>query len=89
MLLLERYSAIRYTLVQINASSGLLNENQQAKLQEAVVQIVIVSEKIERSVSSNQSPKNVAALNRIISEQMDSLGIILTELKNVDWNRNV
>lgn len=89
MLLLERYSTIRYILVQVNATEGLLTEQQQIKIQEAVSQIITVSEKVEKSVVAKQNPKNIATLNRIISEQVDSLGIILTELRNVDWDKNV
>jgi hypothetical protein len=89
MLILERLTTVRRILVQVRASEGLLRPEQQTKVQETITQIITVSGWVEKSFTAKQIPKNMVTLNRIISEQVDSLGAILTELKNIDWNKHV
>lgn len=86
-ILLDRYSSLRNSLVQIHASSSPLDDDQKSRLQEAIVQLKTVEGKIEKSVSVTQSPENSASLNRVVSAQIDSLSTILVNLRETDWTQ--
>lgn len=86
-ILLDRYSSLRNSLVQIHASGNPLDDDQKSALQEAIVQLRTVEGKIERSVSAGQTPENSASLNRVVSAQIDNLSTILVNLRETDWTR--
>lgn len=78
--LLDRYSALKGLLISIRASSPFLREEHRAALLGAMQQFSTIEESVERALASKR-PLKVAALNQIVSDQLDKLNELLAFIK--------
>jgi hypothetical protein len=79
--LLERYSALRTTLITIRASRPDLAEQHKTTIQGIIAQIRTLETKVEGALPDGQN-LNAAKLNKVISVQLDKLSQILGELRS-------
>lgn len=79
-LLPERYSVLRRTLVSIKGLTPGLAEADQKILQSAIQHFASIEESVERALRSKK-PTNAVRWNKIVSEQIDQLGEVLTTLR--------
>jgi hypothetical protein len=78
--LLDRYAAVRKTLISIKGGSDL-TDAQQSQIQNAITQFRKLEVELERGLESGGEPVGIAARNRIVSKQVDALQELLTDLK--------
>ena len=80
-LLPDRYGSLRAKLVALRASRPQLSENQQATLQGTIQHLSDMERLIDRAMLSGKQPANISRLNSIISEQIDKLTELLTQVQ--------
>ena len=79
--LLDKYSALRATLISIRASRPGLDPHHQTTIQSAITQIRGIEEKVERTLSAREQP-NAPKLNAIISHELDQISEVLGVLRS-------
>ena len=79
-LLLHRYATIRRLLVTARAANTRLTHTQQAAIQSALSNLVVLENNVEKALVSATTP-NAAKVNLSISSDIDNLLTVLTELK--------
>lgn len=79
-LLPDRYSMIRKLLVQLRSSNVLLNDDQKSVIQNALTNLVEIEKQVERALDDPTTLKP-AKFNAIISDDIDRLMSVLTQLK--------
>lgn len=77
----DRYAALRRSLVEIKSANPDLPEHHKTDLQSSIVNLRGIERQIEDTLDSGKDPSNVTKLNDTISEQIDDLQTILTEVK--------
>lgn len=77
----DRYAALRRSLVEIRSANPNLPEHHKVALQSSIVRFRGFESQIEEALVLDEKPSNVAKLNETISEQVDDLQAILTEVK--------
>jgi len=88
LLIIDRYTSVRQSLIQVKPLASLLGAPQETVIQGVIAQISTAQESIERAIIAKSNPKNMASINRILSEQTDSLTRLLHELKEIDWSKH-
>lgn len=83
ILLPDKYSTLRKTLISIKNINSDLNSTQKSKIQSSITIIRGVEEKIENALSNDSNDLDMARLNTLISEQIDILQEILTKVKDM------
>jgi hypothetical protein len=76
----DRYSTIRKHLILLRASPMVLDDAQHAAIQNALVNLADIEKRVERALASKNAI-NPAKINAIISDDIDNLLVVLTELK--------
>jgi cell fate (sporulation/competence/biofilm development) regulator YlbF (YheA/YmcA/DUF963 family) len=79
--LLERYSAMRKLLVQIRHSGIALTDEQNTVVQRSLTHLITLEDQVERAIATDVKLK-VSKSNLLISEDVDGLVTVLTQLKN-------
>jgi hypothetical protein len=79
--LLDRYSALRASLISIRASRPNLDKGHQTVIQSAITQIRTIEERVERTLSTGAQPSAVK-LNAIISQELDQISEVLGMLRS-------
>jgi hypothetical protein len=78
----DRYSALRIKLVAIKTTYTNLTDNQQTVLQSAIQQFKSMEGTVERALARKSAPANFPKLNEIVSNEIDKLNEVLTEIRN-------
>lgn len=81
--LLDRYSALRATLITIRASRQDLKESHAIVIQGAIAQLRTIEDKVERAVATGQT-LNPAKLNIVVSNELDRLSEVLGSMRIAD-----
>jgi len=79
--LLDKYSALRTSLISIRASRPNLEERHKTVMQSAITQVKSIEEKVEQALSKQQQP-NAAKLNSIMSDHLDQISEVLGVLRS-------
>jgi hypothetical protein len=79
--LLDKYSSLRATLISIRAGRPNLNEQHKTTIQDAIVQLRTIENKVQRELVKGQNP-NVAKLNAVVADQLDKLSETLGALRS-------
>ena len=78
----DRYAHLRKSLISIRSANNDLPERYMTTLQSSIQHFRGIETMIEESLAANDKPSNLARLNSIMSEQIDELHGILTEVKS-------
>jgi hypothetical protein len=76
-----RYSAIRKRLFLVKGNTPSLTRSQKALIQGVIEQFRTIEETVEEALALKQAPKDVAALNKVATEQSDKLTMILVAVQ--------
>lgn len=76
----ERYSAIRKLLIAHRHAIGNLSDHQKERIQDAIANFRSIELRLDRA-PSGPSQSVAVRINKIVSEQIDELLLILSELK--------
>lgn len=77
----DRYAYIRKILVTLRTSSRSLSDEHQSVIQEAITNLTLIENQVEKLLESPDQLK-AARFNARLSESIDQLVIILEELKS-------
>lgn len=72
-LLPERYNSVRKSLIQVRAMNPAPEEGQMAQLQNAVVQMATLKERVERQLAAGDLTIDAARANRVTSRILQEL----------------
>jgi hypothetical protein len=75
-----RYSAIRRRLISLKVENASLSRYD-SSLQSMIQQFSNLEHRIEAAIAAGQSPKDVAALNRVLSRQADKLNEMCSSVR--------
>jgi hypothetical protein len=78
----DRYNALRKSLITIRGSDLALSEDQQARIQAAIVYLAELERMVEVSLEEDKTPSNVARWNALASGHILELHSLLLELKS-------
>ncbi len=81
ILLPDRYSSLRHSLITIRGGEMRLSDEQQSLLQEAIQQVAQLQGQVDRAIVDPGRVPDRVKLNRIVSSQADRLTELLTQLK--------
>ena len=81
---LERYSSLKKLLIEIKSTNSGLEDERKKDLQKAIQNLANIEDGIEQWLENSAPAQSVAKLNKIISQQIGSLHILLIEIKNED-----
>lgn len=76
----DRYSDSRHKLIAVRAALAPLTEEHAASLQSAIQQLLSIEKTVSRLRSENRLPE-VAKLNALLSREVDSLVVLMTQLR--------
>lgn len=76
-----RYSAIRRRLFLVKGSVPNLTKSQKASIQGAIQQFSEIEEIVEAALAKKETPKDIAGLNKLASQQSDKLTSILVAVQ--------
>jgi hypothetical protein len=76
-----RYASIRRRLFVIKGNTQSLSKTQKAAIQGVIEQFKVIEEVVETALAAKQSPDNVAALNKLATEQSDRLTAVLVAIQ--------
>lgn len=79
-LLPDRYAHIRKLLANLRTAQVELSDDQKTTVQQALANLRQIEDLVERSLK-NQSQLNVARFNRLLSDDIENLLIVLSDLK--------
>lgn len=79
--LLDRYSILKRLLVTIRSSYTHLSEDHKTSLQNAIQHLSGIERKVERALALKSPPPNVAAINDVISSQIDNVSEVLAVIR--------
>jgi hypothetical protein len=77
----DKYAAIRKVLITLRNSRIALKESQETAIQNAVVNLVDIERRVEKALADKSSSLNYAKINSLISEDIDNLLAVMTQLK--------
>jgi hypothetical protein len=77
----SRYFSIRKRLLLLKGNTPTLSKSQKASIQGCVEQFKEIAEIVEVALATKETPKDVAALNRIATEQSDKLTAVLVTVQ--------
>lgn len=77
----DRYSILRLKLISIRSTTTLITEDQRQVLQDAIVQLAELEQKVERALARNTTPPNPAKLNEIVSSLLGQIHLVLSDLQ--------
>jgi len=80
-LLPERYSALRKSLISIRGANPDLSDGHKMILQKGIQHFAGLERQVERSIMTGEELPNVAKLNNIVSNQLDSIQEVLVEIR--------
>jgi len=80
-LLPDRYASLREALSMIRTMRPAMSDEHQSVFQGAIQQLRSIEDKVERALATEQTPRNVPALNKVISLQIDKLTEVLTVMR--------
>ena len=80
-LLPDRYASLREALSTIRTMAPTMSVEHQSVFQGAIQQLRDIEEKVERALATQQQPRNVPALNRVMSLQIDKLTEVLAVMR--------
>lgn len=83
----DRYDSLRKKLVMIRMSRPDLNEDQLAALQGAITHLATFEKAVDSALKAKKEPSNWPRLNAILTEQIDNLTEILTQLQREEVDR--
>ena len=78
----SRYSSLRKRLFSVKGNCPTLTKAQKAAIQGAIEQFKGVEEIVEVALASNQTPPDVALLNKLATEQGDRITAVLIAIQN-------
>jgi len=81
-LLLERYPALRKSLISIREAYPQISEQHRVALQKAILYFARIEDGVEVSLRDGGEPPDVAKLNSVVSKQIDQLQAVLIEIRN-------
>jgi hypothetical protein len=76
-----RYASIRKRLFSIKGNTPSLSKARRASLQGAIEQFKTIEQIVEIALASKETPKDVAALNKLAADQSDRLTIVLVAVQ--------
>lgn len=76
-----RYSAIRRRLFLVKGGTPDLTKSQKASIQGVIEQFRVIEETVEEALASKEAPKDVAALNKLATQQSDKLTAVLVAVQ--------
>jgi hypothetical protein len=76
-----RYASIRKRLFVIKGNTQSLTKAQKASIQGVIEQFKAIEEVVETALAAKEAPTNVAALNRLATEQSDRLTAVLVAIQ--------
>ena len=79
--LLDRHLNFRSILIEVKGAADSLGDGHLASIQSGILQSRLISHKIESALGKDAEPKDVALMNRVLSEQTEKLGAILVDIK--------
>lgn len=77
----DRYSALKRILISIRSANPDMSDTHKTSVQSAIQNFTDIEKKVERALTSQTSPPNVAKLNEIVSLQLDKLNEVLAAIK--------
>jgi hypothetical protein len=80
-LLPDRYASLREALATIRTMRPTMSDEHQSVFQGAIQQLRDIEDKVERALATQQQPRNVPALNKVISLQIDKLAEVLAVMR--------
>ena len=81
ILLPDRYAAIRKLLISLRSSNGDLSDEQISSIQSALANLTSIERRVEKSLSNPDTILNHVRFNNVISDDIDKLFAVLSELK--------
>ncbi len=76
-----RYASIRKRLFVIKGNTQSLTKAQKASIQGVIEQFKAIEEVVETALAAKETPKDVAALNKLATEQSDRLTTVLVAIQ--------
>jgi hypothetical protein len=76
-----RYAGVRRKLIAVRTSCPNLTRTQKSSILGIIEQFRDIERLVEEAIASNQSPKDVAAMNKLASEQADKLSEVLVAVQ--------
>jgi hypothetical protein len=76
-----RYSSIRRRLALLKGSTPTLSKGQKASIQGCIEQLRAIEEIVDIALAAKETPKDVAGLNKIATEQSDRLTTVLIAIQ--------
>jgi len=80
-ILLDRHLVFRGILTEIRGIATELGDDHRAFIQDGITQSNSMSNRIEIALDEDTEPTSVPRMNRILSKQVENLGIILAEMR--------
>ena len=76
-----RYAAVRKKLIAVRASCPNLTRTQKSSILGIIEQFKDIERLVEEAIAKDQSPNDVAAINKLASEQADKLSEVLVAVQ--------
>ena len=80
-LLPDRYASLREALSTIRTMRPTMSDEDQSVFRGAIQHLRHIEEKVERALATEEQPRNVPALNKVISLQIDKLTEVLAVMR--------
>ena len=80
-LLPDRYASLREALSTIRTLTPTMSDEHQSVFQGAIQHLRDIENKVERALATEQQPRNVPELNRVLSLQIEKLNEVLVIMR--------
>jgi len=79
---LDRYAALKATLVEVRASNGNLSEEQKTAVQQVISDLSAMEKTVESELEETGKPQQVAKFNARLSRNIERIQEVLADLKS-------
>jgi hypothetical protein len=76
-----RYAGVRRKLIEVRASCPNLTRTQKSSILGIIEQFKDIEQLVEEAIANNEPPKDVAAINKLSSDQADKLSEVLVAVQ--------
>jgi hypothetical protein len=78
-----RYASIRRRLALLKGNTPALSKGQKASIQGCIEQFRAIEQIVEAALAAKATPNDVAALNKLATEQSDKLTTVLIAVQQI------
>ena len=78
----DRYSALKKSLILVRTADPGISDEQKSKLQSAVQHLSNFENQVEKALATNGDALDVPKMNRILSSQVEVLTQVFAEIRN-------